>query len=98
MKRALFAAPAIVLGLTAAHAAFAQHGGGGEVLPMPEAKSTLSRADVKAGAAMAVNSGRIPGGEWVIADDGKSTRERSEVKAEAASARKVSAVSINECN
>lgn len=98
MKIASFIAPAIVLGLTAGQAALAQHGGGGEVLPMPEARSTLSRAEVKAETAQAAKTGRIPAGEWVFVDDGASTRDRAEVKAEAASARKVAAVSINECN
>jgi hypothetical protein len=90
----------VVSGLLATPVAFAQapKAGQGEAsLQPPTAKSTMSRAQVKAECDAALKAGKVPQGECAVMPEGKSTKTRAQVKAECDAALKAGKVPQGEC-
>jgi hypothetical protein len=96
VKKSMFALPALALALLVTPPVFAQGEG---ATPVPDAKSTRPRADVKSEAQKARPAGKIPSAEcdYVALDGAKSTRTRTEVRAEADAMRKAGKLPPGEC-
>jgi uncharacterized iron-regulated membrane protein len=100
MKSTSLVVALMVSGLLASPIAFAQapKAGQGEAsMQPPTAKSTRSRAEVKAECDAALKAGKVPQGECAVMPEGKSTKTRAQVKAECDAALKAGKVPQGEC-
>ena len=100
MKSKLLVVSLMVSGLLATPIAFAQApkaGQGESTLQPPTAKSTMSRAQVKAECDAAIKAGKVQSGECAVVPETKSTKTRAQVKAECDAALKAGKVPAGEC-
>lgn len=100
MKNKSFVAALMISALISSPIAFAQApkaGQGEAALQLPPAKSTRSRAEVKAECDAALKAGKVPQGECAVMPEAKSTKSRAEVKAECDIARKAGKIPVGEC-